>query len=89
MATAVRKSRLRMHRGTLASWLAMLGAGIVESITTSRMQSGGTDKDGTSKSTAIFNANDNESTITDSVRATLLVYGLEINVDTLYRSHSM
>lgn len=37
---------------------------------------------------AIFNACDNQHTITELVKGRLSEYGLRINPDTLYRSHS-
>ncbi|WP_200889248.1 hypothetical protein [Pseudomonas brassicacearum] len=93
-----RKVRLRMHTGTLASWLSILGAGMVElqqwreydhaarkkyphraeSVEITEL-----------KVPAIFNACDNQHTITEFVKDKLSENGLKINSDTLYRNHSM
>lgn len=93
-----RRVRLRMHTGTLASWLGMLGAGMVERQLWREYERAAREKypngaDSVSitelKVPAIFNACDNQDTITESVKDELSEYGLRINPDTLYRSHSM
>ncbi len=74
-----RRSRFRMHSGTLASWLGFLGAGMIQ------MQI----RNSESKDQAIFNTCNNKGTITDIVKQRLLEYGLQINPDTLYRNHAI
>lgn len=83
-----RKVRLRMHTGTLASWLGLLGAGMVER---QLCDHDAQHPNGAKpvERTAIFNACDNQHTITEFVRGKLSNYGLKINSDTLYRNHSM
>lgn len=92
-----RKVRLRMHTGTLASWLGILGAGMVELQLLREYAHAAREKypDGAEsvaiaelKVAAIFNACDNQHTITEFVRERLAQYGLQINPDTLYRNHS-
>lgn len=92
-----RKARLRMHPGTLASWLGFLGAGLVE-IQLVREPHPDTQeeiKNGAEsveiydfKIPAIFNAYNNRDTITEVVKQKLLGHGLQINSDTLYRKHA-
>ena len=93
-----RKARLRIHTGTLASWLSILGAGMVEMQLSREYHNAAQEKyrNGSEsfeisdlKVAAIFNACDNKDTLTEVVRQRLLEYGLKINPDTLYRSHSM
>lgn len=93
-----RKARIRMHSGTLASWLGILGAGMVQKelayqyySAAQEMYNKGAKSVNISdlKIPAVFNAADNEKTITESVRKRLSEYGLQINSDTLYRNHSM
>ncbi|MBX9410306.1 hypothetical protein K5E40_32200 [Pseudomonas baetica] len=92
-----RKVRLRMHTGTLGSWLSILGAGMVhrqllaEYAHAARVQypnKRGTVKLSDLKVPALFNACDNRHTLTQFVQMRLSDYGLRINPDTLYRSHS-
>lgn len=92
-----RKVRLRMHPGTLASWLGFLGAGLVEMQLVTEHHSTAKEKFENSvesdeisdlKVPAIFNTCDNRDTITEFVKQRLLEYGLQINSDTLYRVHS-
>ncbi|MDA7087253.1 hypothetical protein PH586_12740 [Pseudomonas sp. SA3-5] len=94
----IRKVRLRMHAGTLASWLGILGAGMVElqlwreyvHAARKKYPNGtGSVEIAELKVAAIFNACDNQHTITEFVKDRLSEYGLKINPDTLYRSHSM
>ncbi|MHA6791851.1 hypothetical protein ACWA6H_29660 [Pseudomonas bijieensis] len=94
----IRKVRLRMHTGTLASWLGILGAGMVElqlwgeydhAARKKYPNTTGTVAIAELKVPAIFNACDNQHTITEFVKERLSEYGLKINPDTLYRSHSM
>ncbi|MBU6958019.1 hypothetical protein KRR23_09745 [Pseudomonas sp. CVAP len=92
-----RKVRFRMHTGTLGSWLSILGAGMVhrrllsEYAHAARIQYPnriGVVKLKELKVPAVFNACDNQHTITEFVKGRLAEYGLRINPDTLYRSHS-
>ncbi|ETK42528.1 hypothetical protein H098_08105 [Pseudomonas fluorescens FH5] len=93
-----RKVRLRMHTGTLASWLSILGAGMVElqlwreydHAAREKYPNGIESVDITElKVPAIFNACDNQHTISEFVKNKLSKEGLRINPDTLYRNHSM
>lgn len=93
-----RKFRLRMHSGTLASWLSFLGAGMVEinlvhEYTDAAIQKLNEGAESVQfydlKVPAIFNASDNKGTVTELIENRLSKYGLRINSDTLYRSHSM
>ncbi|MCK9697010.1 hypothetical protein [Pseudomonas syringae] len=93
-----RKVRLRMHTGTLASWLGILGAGMVElqlwrdydHAAREKYPNGAESVEITElKVPAIFNACDNQHTITEFVKDKLSEDGLKINPDTLYRNHSM
>ncbi|SBW84958.1 hypothetical protein PVE_R2G0933 [Pseudomonas veronii 1YdBTEX2] len=92
-----RKVRFRAHTGTLGSWLSILGAAMVhrqlmgEYALAARTQYAnrlGAVKLSDLKVPAIFNACDNQHTITELVKGRLSEYGLRINPDTLYRSHS-
>ncbi|WP_240219792.1 hypothetical protein [Rheinheimera hassiensis] len=93
-----RKVRLRMHTGTLASWLGFLGAGMIE-IQRAREYTDAAEKkfnEGVEsvkisdlKVPAIFNACDNGNTTTEFIKKRLSGYGLQINSDTLYRNHSL
>lgn len=92
-----RKARLRTHTGTLASWLGILGAGMVEKQRSREYYYAAQEKFKRGaesveisdlKITAIFNACDNQNTTTEFVKGKLLEYGLKINADTLYRNHS-
>lgn len=92
-----RKVRFRMHTGTLGSWLGILGAGMVheqlmvEYAHAARNQypnNPGTVRLSDLKVPAVFSAYDNRHTLTDFVQCRLSDYGLRINPDTLYRSHS-
>ncbi|MCU1724518.1 hypothetical protein [Pseudomonas sp. 5P_5.1_Bac1] len=92
-----RTVRLRMHTGTLASWLSILGANMVELQLLREYERAAREKYPNSagpieiadlKVAAIFNACDNQHTITEYVKDRLLEYGLKINPDTLYRMHS-
>lgn len=88
----MRKVGFRMHLGTLASWLSILGAGMIErqiALSSHHEMEDNLTSGADSKAPAIFSAFDNTDTISDSVRRNLLEYGLTINPDTLYRSHSM
>lgn len=74
-----RKIRLRMHTGTLASWLSVMGAVMVE---LERKREG-------VNAPAIFSSSDNEGKITETVTKRLFdEYGLRINPDALYRTHA-
>lgn len=93
-----RKARLRMHSGTLASWLGILGAGMVEMQLSRKYYDAAQEKYKSGaefvevsdlKVPAIFNACNNKYTITEFVKERLSEYGLQINSDTLYRNHSM
>jgi hypothetical protein len=93
-----RKARLRMHTGTLASWLGILGAGKVEIQLSREYYFSAQEKYKNRaesveiselKVPAIYNACDNQFTITQIVKESLSEYGLHINPDTLYRCHSM
>ncbi|MGE6323327.1 hypothetical protein ACQKEF_24230 [Pseudomonas oryzihabitans] len=93
-----RKVRLRMHTGTLASWLGTLGAGMVELQLWREYEHAAREKypNGIEsvdinelKVPAIFNACDNQHTISEFVKERLSEKGLRINPDTLYRNHSM
>ncbi|MDH4552739.1 hypothetical protein [Pseudomonas sp. BN607] len=95
-----RKSRLRMHPGTLASWPGVLGGVMVDKQIGYEYYAAAQercDPDITGvqefliselKIPAIFNACDNSYTISEAVRKQILGFGLSINADTLYRSHS-
>lgn len=94
---SVRKVRLRMHTGTLASWLGILGASMVELQLWREYEHAACEKypNGAEsvmiadlKVKAIFNACDNQHSITELVKGRLSAYGLKINPDTLYRIHS-
>ena len=79
-----RKTRLRMHTGTLASWPGFLGAAMLEiRLNTRTVAMTGL------KVPAIFNAFDNQGTLSAQVKEKLAAYGLQINADTLYRTHFM
>lgn len=93
----VRKMRLRMHNGSLASWLGVLGASLVEQVLMTEYENAayeqfpngpGLVNKADLKVRAIFNTLDNQGTITDSVKNTLSTLGFTINPDTLYRVHS-
>lgn len=92
-----RKVRFRMHTGTLGSWLSILGAGMVQrqlmveyahAARTQYPNKLGTVPLSDLKVPAVFNACDNRHTLTEFVQSQLSDYGLRINPDTLYRSHS-
>lgn len=92
-----RKTRLRTHTGTLASWPGIIGAGMIQKQLEHEYYQaareklgncGGTVSISDLKVTAIYNAFDNQNTITESVRAKLESYGIRISADTLYRSHA-
>jgi len=93
-----RKTRLRMHTGTLASWPGFLGAAMLEIRLTNEYLSAAQEKfcQGTLsvamtdlKVPPIFNAFDNQNTLSEGVQRKLAAYGLRINADTLYRTHVM
>lgn len=86
-----RTARFRMHSGSLASWLGFLGASMVEMqfARETRDATQERSKSGTNlKISPIYNACDNQDAITESVKQRLSEYGLQINSDTLYRTHS-
>lgn len=93
----MRKVRLRMHNGSLASWLGVLGASLVEQVLMIEYENAACEQfpngpgivnKADLKVRAIFNALDNQGTITDSVKNRLSTLGFTINPDTLYRVHS-
>lgn len=92
-----RQVRLRMHIGTLAGWLGVLGSGMVDMRLAREYDYAAQEKrvNGIApvetsdlKVPAIFNACDNKGTITELVKERLLEYGLQISSDALYRNHS-
>ncbi|MEQ9876752.1 hypothetical protein ABRP92_02025 [Pectobacterium aroidearum] len=93
-----RKTKLRMHTGTLASWPGFLGTAMLEIRLASEYLSAAQEKFrlGTHtvamtdlKVPAIFNAFDNHDTLSAEVQGKLAAYGLQINADTLYRTHAV
>ena len=93
-----RKTRLRMHTGTLASWPGFLGAAMLEIRLTDEYLSAAQEKfrQGIHSVTMadlkvppIFNAFDNQGTLSAEVQGKLATFGLQINADTLYRTHAM
>lgn len=84
---AKHKARLRMHPGTLGSWLGILGAVMVETQLAEERKKA--QREEHARVAAIFNAVTNENTITALVKNRLSGYGLQINADTLYRKHAM
>lgn len=92
-----RKTRLRTHTGTLASWPGIIGAGMVQKQLDHEYYEAAREKLGNCAGsvnisdltvTAIYNAFDNQNTITESVREKLENCGIRISADTLYRSHT-
>ncbi|EPT6974912.1 hypothetical protein ACXO29_002878 [Cronobacter sakazakii] len=93
-----RKTRLRMHTGTLASWPGYLGAAMIEIRLADEYLSAAQEKfrQGSRnvymsdlKVLPIFNAFDNQHTLSAEVQGKLATYGLQIIADTLYRTHVM
>lgn len=93
-----RKTRLRMHTGTLASWTGFLGAAMLEIRLNGEYLSAAQEKFRLGvrnvvktdlKVPAIFNAFDNQDTLSAGVQEKLASYGLQISADTLYRTHFM